>query len=146
MLPHHNNSTYSSPGQIKHIRSFTKWHWERWHPMAVSHLQSLSSSVQPIQVLLPKFVYGDCITVCLVLCPCFQWIWLKNLSSAMRRYISSLERSEYTLRSIFRSEMWLYECCIRECIKKKIFKSYVTKYLLQCVEGEYLVRYPITWC
>ena len=48
---------------------------ERWHHMTVPHWKSLRSSISPI--LLPMFVYGDCMAVYLILYTCQQWVWLK---------------------------------------------------------------------
>ena len=48
---------------------------ERWHPVTMPRWKSLSSSVWSI--LLPMFVYGDCMAVCLILYTCQQWVWLK---------------------------------------------------------------------
>jgi hypothetical protein len=41
---------------------------ERWHPMTMPRWKSLGSSVKAI--LLPMFVYGDCIDLCSILYTC----------------------------------------------------------------------------
>ena len=51
--------------------------WKGGILLTVSRWKSLSSSVRPI--LLPMFVYGDCMAVCLILYTCQQWVWLKQV-------------------------------------------------------------------
>jgi hypothetical protein len=41
-----------------------------WKPMKVTELFNKA-------ILLPMFVYGDCISVCLILYTCQQPVWLK---------------------------------------------------------------------
>jgi hypothetical protein len=43
---------------------------ERWHPMTVTELFSKT-------ILMPMFVYGDCVSVCQNLNTCHLWVWLK---------------------------------------------------------------------
>jgi hypothetical protein len=65
---------------------------ERLHPMTAPRwLSSLSISVRAI--LLPMFVYGDCMTVCSILYICQQLVWLKWLNPLIWRsvHISSVK-------------------------------------------------------
>ena len=61
---------------------------ERWHAMTVPHWKSLISSVRPF--LLPMFVYGDCMAVCLILYICQQWVGLKLPNPRIRRDVCIL--------------------------------------------------------
>ena len=56
--------------------------------MTVPRWMALSSSVRPI--LLPVFVSGDHIAVCLILYTCQQWLWLKWPNPLIRKGVRIL--------------------------------------------------------
>jgi hypothetical protein len=70
----HNSSTHSWPGQVWQGRNLMNW--------LVGKVASYGATLKVPElfskaILLPMFVYGDCMAVCSVLYTCHQRLWLK---------------------------------------------------------------------
>lgn len=82
LLDSHNITLTADQSRFSSVEiSLTEIFWQRWHPMTVTHLKSLSSSVQP--TLLPMHNYGDCMVMCLILSVSNGYGW--NTNSVIRR-------------------------------------------------------------